>query len=242
MKNLKIRLDRFFEKHFPDGSKVKTIILKTFLRQREKRLFRLIAPVDSVRTKSENGYLFTKGWWSAWQDIWCRNAEGDYIPWFTYPAIDFLDKRINKEWSILEYGGGSSTLFWAEQCRDVLTVEHDQDWYNILLSKAPANVCLLHRTLDPIDNYTNNFPTKERFHIIVIDGRQRVACCQAVPDYLLPEGIIILDDSQRERYRSGIDFLREQGFRELPFSGLRHLAVKATTTSIFYRNENCLGI
>lgn len=38
---------------------------------------------------------------------------GKAIPWFTYPAIDFLVAKDFSASSILEFGGGQSTKFWG---------------------------------------------------------------------------------------------------------------------------------
>ncbi|PSR11458.1 MAG: FkbM family methyltransferase [Bacteroidetes bacterium] len=242
MKKIRTAIDHFFDRYFPRGSKVKTIVLKSFLRDREKRFFYLIAPEDSVRTNSEPGYLYLEGWWAAWTADWFKDSDGNYTPWLTYPALAFLKGRIQPTWSVLEYGGGSSTLFWASRTAKVTTIEHNKAWLAQLKAIIPNHVTLIHQPLNPLPGYLQAAPSDARFDIIVIDGRERVACCQVAADYLQPAGIIILDDSQREKYQPGILFLINQGFRELPFWGLRHQATQDTCTSLFYRTVNCLGI
>ena len=41
------------------------------------------------------------------------SRRGKAIPWFTYPAIDFLVAKDFSASSILEFGGGQSTKFWG---------------------------------------------------------------------------------------------------------------------------------
>ena len=41
------------------------------------------------------------------------NKNREPIPWLTYPAIDFLADKNFKNASILEIGGGNSTLWWG---------------------------------------------------------------------------------------------------------------------------------
>ena len=53
------------------------------------------------------------------------SRRGKAIPWFTYPAIDFLVTRDFSAPSILEFGGGQSTKFWGGVARDVTTFETD---------------------------------------------------------------------------------------------------------------------
>ncbi len=51
--------------------------------------------------------------------------DGEPIPWFTYPAIRFLEQEITKDLSIFEYGGGQSTLYWSRRVKHIASVDHD---------------------------------------------------------------------------------------------------------------------
>jgi hypothetical protein len=55
-------------------------------------------------------------------------------------------------------------------------------------------------------------------------------------------GVIVLDDSEREFYLEGINFLKGKGYKELSFSGISPGLFYRKSTSVFYRSENCLGI
>jgi len=55
------------------------------------------------------------------------NAEG-YTPWYTYPAIEFLNDIIKPEHKVLEYGSGYSTLYFKNKVQELCTIEHDLDW------------------------------------------------------------------------------------------------------------------
>jgi len=81
-----------------------------------------------------------------------------------------------------------------------------------------------------------------KFDIIVVDGRDRVNCCYRSPAALSERGVIVLDDSERESYVSALSFLKNQGFRELSFSGISPGLFYRKSTSVFYKNNNCLGI
>lgn len=60
------------------------------------------------------------------------DANGAALPWFSYPAIYFLESVVQKDWSVFEYGSGYSTEFWNRKCRRVISVEHDERWFNRL--------------------------------------------------------------------------------------------------------------
>lgn len=47
----------------------------------------------------------------------CLNRNSEPIPWYTYPAIEQLDKWDFSECDVLEYGSGNSTLWWARRAR-----------------------------------------------------------------------------------------------------------------------------
>ena len=58
-----------------------------------------------------------------------KNSVTDSIPWLTFPSINFLNKNINKQMTVFEYGSGGSTLFWSERIKQIISVEHDKKWY-----------------------------------------------------------------------------------------------------------------
>ena len=56
----------------------------------------------------------------------------DEQPWITFKAIDFLDSNLKSTDKVFEYGGGGSTLFFAKRVADIVTVEHNEEWFKIL--------------------------------------------------------------------------------------------------------------
>ena len=60
---------------------------------------------------------------------------------------------------------------------------------------------------------------------------------------LKDDGIIIWDDTEREYYQEGFDFLIEAGFKRLEVKSVSYKAVGyGHPTSMFYRNNNILGL
>jgi hypothetical protein len=161
----------------------------------------------------------------------------------TYPAIRFIEGRIHREMVVFEYGAGNSTLWWASRVRQVVSCEHDRQWHDRLASLVPANVELLHVELVRGGEYSKRIATYEaQFDVIVIDGRDRVACARHSIGALNETGVIIWDDSDREQYGEGYDFLLANGFKRIDFEGIVPGLVDAYRTAIFYRPGNCLGI
>ena len=69
----------------------------------------------------------------------CVNREGDKIPWYTYPAIEFLNNLDFSQKTVFEYGSGNSSAFWARRSKTVLSIEHDRNWYEKIKSGLASN-------------------------------------------------------------------------------------------------------
>ncbi len=82
----------------------------------------------------------------------------------------------------------------------------------------------------------------EKFDIIIVDGRDRVNCCKNSIDALTANGVLVLDDSEREIYQEARQFLIAKGFKELPFTGISPGLFYNKATSVFYKADNCLAI
>ena len=82
----------------------------------------------------------------------------------------------------------------------------------------------------------------DNFDIIVIDGLRREECARYAAQAVSNTGCIVWDDSQEDHFQRGYPPLREQGWREISFWGLKPSEIVAGQTSILYREGNCLGI
>jgi hypothetical protein len=57
---------------------------------------------------------------------------GEPLPWFSYPAILFLESVIQNQWKVFEYGTGYSTVFWNRKCAKTVSIEHSEYWFDFL--------------------------------------------------------------------------------------------------------------
>jgi len=133
------------------------------------------------------------------------------LPWWNVEATreiaDFLGARGNAR--VFEYGSGASTVWLAQRCGEIVTVEHDKPWLDKFQrqTKDHDNVSLLYR---PIDNGPDAYVKAidefdGEFDVIVIDGRHRSACLKQAESRLKHGGIVVFDDSGRSRYRGAIE-------------------------------------
>src|SRR5690606_38937740 len=143
------------------------------------------------------------------------------IPWFTYSFIDFLQHRLNKSQTVFEFGSGNSTRYFAGKCAQITSVEHDKAWYEKGENNKPQNATIQYYPLDKNGDYCRAAQkTNKEYDIIIIDGRDRVNCCIQSINALTKSGVIILDDSERDKYHEARLFLQGKGFKELSFSGI----------------------
>ena len=82
----------------------------------------------------------------------------------------------------------------------------------------------------------------EEFDIVIVDGRDRVNCIKNSISSLSDSGVMILDDSERSEYIDGIQFLSLNNFKKLDFWGISPGLFYKKCTTVFYKQNNCLGI
>ena len=59
----------------------------------------------------------------------CIDRDGNPIPWYTYPAIEYLSQFDVTDKDVFEFGCGNSSLFWADRARLVTSIEDNPDWF-----------------------------------------------------------------------------------------------------------------
>lgn len=194
------------------------------------------------------GYLHKSGWLKSLFSGKAEDVFGKPLPWLTLPFINYfltlenLKKRF-KNSSVFEYGAGQSTLFFSKYFKHVDSVEHDLDWYNYVSDKMPKNVSIIHRELSKNGVYARSVKeTGRKYDVIIVDGRDRVNCLKYSLDSLKKDGIIILDNSERTKYRQGIKFIKGKGFKSLEFWGVVPGGVYLGCTTVFYKDNNVFKI
>jgi hypothetical protein len=180
------------------------------------------------------GLLFDYAHLSSVRQRRCVDAQSNPVPWYTYPAIDYLRQLDFSDASIFEYGSGSSTLFWAAAARRVVSVEDDEEWYGITRAQLPANCELtLETDLEAYPAVIDRYP--EPFDVIVVDGaargRTRLKCAKRAIGKLRDGGMIILDNS--DWLPESARLLRESGLIQVDMTGFAPISGHTQTTSFF---------
>lgn len=190
-----------------------------------------------------SSYLRKIGYWKSVNRREPVDADGNPLPWMPYPMIELLDERLNEEHRVVEYGAGFSSLYFCDRAQSVSSVEHDETWYEKIRAKAPANLDLTYCPTDPQSEYISFIDDRrDAADLIVVDGPLRVECSRRVAEVCGERSVILLDDSEREVYSSVFIDLHAKGFRSLTLTGLKPTKFKASSATIFYRDNNALQI
>jgi hypothetical protein len=162
-----------------------------------------------------------------------RDARGRPIPWFAYPATEYLDQLDLSGRRVFEFGCGFSSLYWSEKAKTLVSVEDDPGWHGRIKRELPSNARLVLAT-EP-DEYAGAVLKEEGpFEIIVIDGNHRLKCAQNAVEKLAESGVVILDDA--DDHPDAANFLRGQDLLEVDFAGFNPINSCTKTTSFFFRS------
>jgi predicted O-methyltransferase YrrM len=150
--------------------------------------------------------------------IYGRAALKNGEPWIVPESLDFVKDIVKKTWHVFEWGSGGSTVFWSRTCKDVITVESNENWVvrttRMMESfDCPDNWTL--RFIERDDDYGNRPFDKyadailkhkdESFHLIFVDGEatSRERCIDNSIAKLRPGGYIVLDNSNWYKDKTG---------------------------------------
>ncbi len=185
-------------------------------------------------------YLETSGWLRSLKEGKSIDYNYNPLPWYSYPAIEFIEDKLKGDFRVFEYGSGQSTLWYAQRVKEVISVEHNPDYFLKISASIPNNVKLVlrenrERYVEEISNYDDGY-----FDVIVIEGIERVKCAELSVNKLSKTGWIVFDYSDREENDRAILFLQSQGFKRIDFYGLLASQKYKVCTSIFFKTDDLL--
>jgi hypothetical protein len=171
------------------------------------------------------------------------DSKGNPLPWYTYPAIEFLSTVDFTDYTILEFGGGQSTLWWAGRADYVFSVENDTTWFNYINPKVSKLRNVEFYLCSDLLEYAIK-PLGKQFDLIIIDGGDRYLCAQTSLKVIKSEGAIVLDNS--EGFWGGdhngtypiVELFQRSGFMRVDFYGYAPGVIRPHCTSIFFREQS----
>lgn len=148
------------------------------------------------------------------------------VPWWTFASTQkveqFLAARPGAR--VFEWGSGGSTLWLAKRSESVISVEYDGSWADTMQPLLPKNAHLVREVPDRMTGAPGEVGSKRMgfrhldfahyvdaidlqeglFDLIVIDGRAREACLGKALTKLADGGLIVIDNTNRRRYRRAL--------------------------------------
>jgi hypothetical protein len=169
------------------------------------------------------------------------------VPWWPYDAVTWMAGHLPPHARVFEYGGGGSTLWLADQGAAVLCVEHHEAWYRQLEQALRPAATIRYRATLPTGSITSQVEPgffdsyvdaicdepDASFDLVIVDGRARVECARRAMPKVKPGGLLLLDDTRRERYQPAIALLA--GWDRYVFEGLKPGDVFPGQTSVWRR-------
>ena len=196
-------------------------VKKSYLRSPRQNgylMYRILRPILKVRY-----YFFRKF--------------NNPCPWLSPSSVRFLRTYLTKEMNGLEFGSGISTLFIAPKVKQLISVEHNKQWYQLISERFKnegiANVD--YRFIAQNDSnqfsdksfemtekmgfevrrdYANYYMTVDSISdnsldFLLVDGRARPECLYYAFPKMKKNGLIILDNSEREHYKIVFEFMKD---------------------------------
>ena len=156
------------------------------------------------------------------------------LPWYTYPAIEYLQQYDFSNCDIFEFGSGNGSKFWSIRAHKITSVEFDPHWYERGIQELFSTQTLLLRTEKK--EYVNTIHHNDSLYdVIVIDGEYRYNCTFEALKRIKGGGIIILDNA--DWFPNTAKLLRDDGFTQVDFIGAGPINSYAWCTSVFFKIE-----
>lgn len=185
------------------------------------------------------------------------------MPWWNLDAIDVVDRYMaaHPGAKVFEYGSGASSVWFARRAGEVISVDHDKPWHDLVASRLGrfASAKLMYVPPDDtIDSDRERYESKKGewrgrtfrnyvhaidvtdglFDVVVIDGRCRGACLEHAVGRLSSSGIIVFDNSRRKRYQDAIEKSR---LPHIDYSGLTACLPYPDCTTVLAKDRAVLA-
>lgn len=165
------------------------------------------------------------------------DRHGQAIPWYTYPSIEFLKVRDFTGRTVVEFGAGQSTLWWAARAKRVIALEGDPQWYERIAGQMPNNVQLhLVSVASPSACVADvNRVLAElgvsACDVSIIDGLWRAEMAGIAQRLRTPDGMIVCDNAEGYGFQEAF---ADSQLGRVDFFGNAPGVVLAHATSIYF--------
>lgn len=149
------------------------------------------------------------------------NKFRSFVPLMHKHEYEFIEKDLTNQDTLLEWGAGSSSLYFSGIVKKVISIEHDIDWTNTIKNLIEAysikNIEIYHvpaHSPEPkpcryeqFKEYIHYPKTKQlSFSKVLIDGRARKYCAKYLYDIIDENVDIFIHDFNRPDYQKTLKY------------------------------------
>jgi hypothetical protein len=120
--------------------------------------------------------------------------------WISYDAKHVIARVMRSDWKVLEFGSGMSTLWLAQRCGELYSIEHSAAWHSTVQKRLCAMgirqvSCFLRdeATYPDLSGFRDHF-----FDLVLIDGIRRTDCALNALRKVKHGGWVYLDNTDAE--------------------------------------------
>lgn len=152
------------------------------------------------------GLVFRKHWTLRY--LFDRSKEFVYrkmnpdSPWLTPQAIRYIESVLHKNFDVLEFGSGRSTIWFSKRVGSILSFEDDRQWFEFVNESIKGETSNVKYILvdKSREDYDNHFKTSIRslpdavIDLCLIDGCPRGLCALESIPKVKRGGFIVVDN------------------------------------------------
>jgi hypothetical protein len=139
-------------------------------------------------------------------------------PWIASNAFRYLRARLAPSARVFEWGSGMSTVWYDCNCAEVHTVESDAAWCHKVRAQT-RRATVYHLDGPAYVDKICEFPTGY-FDLVSVDGARRFECCQAALKQLKTGGLLLVDNTDKDRTTRGDLFRTDELLLSTPGLGM----------------------
>jgi hypothetical protein len=170
------------------------------------------------------------------------DAQGNPLPYYTYPAIRYFSEIDFSNCDVLEFGAGNSTVWWDKHAKSVTTLETEKKWQEHASQRVSSKTNVLH-VHSP--EHAVELIGDKSYDVVVVDDTSGEPTGSRVPNVCAairvtkPTGILIVDNSN-DWYSGDLASIgRAAGLRRVDFVGFSGGTIREFCTSILFRPDTC---
>ena len=166
---------------------------------------------------------------------------GELSAGFTDSVQSLLKERIQNDWSVLDFGGGLGSVWWAGNVSNVISLTRDHQEATRGQSFAPSSGKI---SFIESESAGNDYLQSIESNLQIISIREEIS--ENLLNFALTkiaiDGVVLFSSNDWKLTSSARPGLLANDFKEIKLFGLIPGSWRRGASSIFYRVNNCLKI